>query len=565
MVFNFKDKNNQLIFDMDGPEKKIFFEILLGVIFGFNNSEKEQFRGDPSLNKTYTAVLTMALDLRTMIIERDFETDFTACLISDPKSIHSVFQGKDCVENSSSRPFLQVLKSIFPIIDKELFEEICYQSVNQENSNFSEVLNILYFLLTPEFKFSKIPSLKNKCKTIERDNNLENINGSQINKYYSLYRAVEHLLKISNYEKQISDDKDKLELLVKRLQTRIGLSKATEKALSAKFSALSSFSPVQLKADIQIWKSLNSIVEINEKKLRDLKMRKVEINNILKSEFAIYPNLPKTFKEDVRYFKEKQLEINYLTELHKDAEYMFKKEKERQTQFLRYFIEISAGISTAFVSAVFFIQRSAWTMSLLLMMLLILISTVPYRMMQKKKKVILDEYRSETDELKDKIENIKAECDKMSKISKAMDVQHDIDIHIQNYTKYEDCQAELEDVQNEIYQIKDLIYSDEYQVRISEFKKKYRDSININQKDLDELLDEYIKISETSNKYRQNLNSSPALETLHQLIALHSKKIKEIKSVRLQFTKSQSIEINSEPLSEVLDKIDRKIKNLELV
>ena len=251
-LLGFLDKNNKLIFDTHGPEKLFFFETILGVIFGFENIEKEKFRGDPSINKTFTAMITMKLDQRTMIIERDFETDFVACLISDANTTHSIFQGKDYIEDNRSRPYLQVIKSIFQIIDKELFLEVAYQLTDYEKSKFSELLNILYFLLAPNFKFSEANLLISSCKTIAQESVAAQKNQSQTDKYRSLYLAVEHLIKIKNYEEYIQSDKSKLELLIKKLQERHDLSRQTKNILNTKFSGMSPFDPIQLKADVQI-------------------------------------------------------------------------------------------------------------------------------------------------------------------------------------------------------------------------------------------------------------------------------------------------------------------------
>ena len=141
---NFKDAHNNFIFDTDSNSKTFFFEVILGIIFGFNAKEKKRFRGNPDINKTFTGMLTLSLDERTMIIERDFETDFVACLLSDPKNTRSIFQGKDFVDNGYSRPYLQMLRSVFPVINKELFLEVCYDDAIQANHNFSDLLNTFY-------------------------------------------------------------------------------------------------------------------------------------------------------------------------------------------------------------------------------------------------------------------------------------------------------------------------------------------------------------------------------------------------------------------------------------
>lgn len=165
-TFDFKNKEKDFIFDADKSAKLFLLDSILGIIFGFDADEKEKFRGDDRINKTFTGVVTLELDARTMMIERDFETNFVACILSDVKTTRSVFQGKDFVGNGYSRPYLQMLKSIFPITDKDIIREICIDDEDKVSDSFKNLLNVLYIIFTPQFKFSSTKFLLNENRRI---------------------------------------------------------------------------------------------------------------------------------------------------------------------------------------------------------------------------------------------------------------------------------------------------------------------------------------------------------------------------------------------------------------
>ena len=84
---NFKDNNNQLLSNSESEQKYYLFEVILGVLFGLPSEEKINFRDLDGTVHTFTGMLTIEFSDRTMLIERDFETDFVACLLSSQKEV----------------------------------------------------------------------------------------------------------------------------------------------------------------------------------------------------------------------------------------------------------------------------------------------------------------------------------------------------------------------------------------------------------------------------------------------------------------------------------------------
>jgi len=70
---------------------------------------------------------------------------------------------------------------------------------------------------------------------------------------------------MKDYEDHIQSDKLKLDSLIKKIQSKQDLTRQMKELVNIKFSGISSFDPVQLRADVEIWKSLQNVVALNEK------------------------------------------------------------------------------------------------------------------------------------------------------------------------------------------------------------------------------------------------------------------------------------------------------------
>ena len=99
---NFKENRSHLLTGRDSDQKYYIFEAILGVLFGLASEEKINFRDLDGTTHTFTGMLTLDLSDRTMLIERDFETDFVACLLSSKKEVKPFYQGKDIIQNGKT-------------------------------------------------------------------------------------------------------------------------------------------------------------------------------------------------------------------------------------------------------------------------------------------------------------------------------------------------------------------------------------------------------------------------------------------------------------------------------
>lgn len=562
-AFNFKDKHNNLIFDMDGGEKSYFFEAILGIIFGFTSEDKARFRGDPAINKTFTAMLTLALDQRTMIIERDFETDFVACLLSDTITTRSIFQGKDHADNGYSRPYLQMLRSIFPIIDKELFIEVCYKLAGEDKGNFSDLLDILYSLLTPKFKFSTVKYLVNEGTFHEQACLKTKESSNTLSRFQGLHEAVLHMLKMKETEDNLEKDVHKLEVLISELKKRYHMSSHTEEEFGREYAPLMPFNPLQLRADVLIWKSLLDVQEKNDEKRRENQLRTEHIENILKHDLYEYTKLPDDFSKDAQRYKERKVQISYAQKtLHDYEEQIEEMNQSINSRKLLKTAAILLGAPLLFLLS-FLLLGPVWVFIIpeTIIAFFIILFITSHSTHKTKNRIY--HYREETHILEKRIREAEKECRFLLKKSHLFKNEEFIDRHLQRYSKFRQYQRELRLIERENKKLTETEASSAYSEQIARYDKEYGHVIDINRRDLEAYLDGFVARKEELEIQKRDIESFPAINELQNLCEIHRKSIKELRSARKKMTQTLKIENGTTNLSEILDKLDRKIKNIK--
>ena len=562
--FNFKDIHNNLIFDMNGSEKTFFFEAILGTIFGFSSDEKVHFRGNPEINKTFTSLIILVLDQRTMIIERDFETDFVACLLSDTKTTRSIFQGKDIAESGYSRPYLQMLRSVFPIINKELFIEVCYDIANENKGNFSNLLETLYSLLTPQFKFNHIKSLVNEGNHFERQCELAQKTKNPLKNFECLHAAVSHMIQIKEVENKLSTDIQKIERLIERLKSRYELSTVAENRLDREFPTLKMFNPLQLRADVLLWKSLIDVRDKDEEQLREIALRREHLENILKHDLYEYTQLYPDFSKDVNRFRERADQIRSS----KKSYMQYKEQIDNMAQSLEAgkniwrIALITVPLIIALIS--FFILGPKWIFIIPETVIAFLIIWALSGLSSQKTRNRIYHYKEETHILEKRIRYAKQELNTIKKKSHLFENPQYLDSHLSRLKKCMQYQRELKAIEKEEKELLGTLNSGTQAAQIAHYKEQYGKVIDINRRDLESYLNGYLKQKNEISNLQQDSKSFPAISELENLAQAHRKGIKELQETREKMTHILKIENSSTPLSEVLDKLDRKIKNVQL-
>lgn len=559
--FNFQDKNKNLIFDIGGDAKAFLFESILGTIFGFTSEEKLRFRGNPALNKTYTALLTLALDQRTMIIERDFETDFVACLLSDTKTTRSIFQGKDFADNGFARPYMQMLRSVFPIIDKELFLDVCYALADENDGNFSDLLKILYSLLTPQFKFSNVKYLTNEALVHEQQYHKALQEEDSLSKYERLHESVSHMIKLKEARDNLEKDTYQLEYLIKKLQSRYNVSQKTEDILQQEYPTLLPFNPLQLRADLLIWRSLIELNRKNEQQLRDFALRRQHINNILKHDLYEYTRLPETFSKDAARYKERAIQLSYARQTHKDYQDLIADLQGTLNKGKQSWITAMISVPLLLFALSFMLMGPVWVFIIPETLLAFLILLFFSGNTAYKKRNQIYHYTEETHILEKRIHDAQEDINHLLKKSNFFKEPQFLDSHVQRFKKCLQYQRELKTIDREESKLREQLASESYIEQLEGYEKRYSGVVDIERRDLEEYLDKYVQTCQSLESKKQSMDYYPALGELAKLHDAHTSGVQELNETLNKIRKSLNISNGSTDLHQILDQLDRRIKN----
>lgn len=565
---DFIDQNNQLIFDTDSEKKILIFEAILGIMFGFNNQEKARHRGDQEKNKTFTGLITLKLDERTMIIERDFETDFVACLLSDTKHTRPIFQGKDYVEGNYTRPYLHMLKSIFPIIDKELFFDVCYDFASSPSHRLSDLLESLYLLLTPHFKFSSCRELVQQAEimmnTLSSEKAVPDSMQDIMQSMERQRRGLEFVIKIQQLSDRLNGDVEKLNLLMEKIRKKKHHLFSTQSNVNEKFSLLQPFNPLQLRADILLWKSLQSIKEKNEESLNQLNQKRRKIENILNRDLAEYSRLPESFSKEMANYKKMMAQLSK----HKHTLQANQTEISTIRHKLNTWKKIGLLLLIILFPAIFgvsyYLFEPMWSLIIPESIFIFLMIAALLGHISNKYRTRIYSAEEELHLVQKKIHDMEQEIKTIRSKFHLMEIPEHLDAHLERFKKYKQLQAEVKRIEKEKGRITSLLTSDSYTRRLPDYRRRYSQIIDINRPDLENFLDEFVAAKDEISRLEAAISTQPAPEEILELSRRYSRSIAELKSSQNHIMEALHLEGGYGDLIEALDQIDRKIKNAQL-
>jgi len=564
---NFLDRRNPLLSETRTETKQTLLDILSGIIFGFTAEEKTQHRGDQESVKTFTGLVTMELENKTMIIERDFETDFVACLLSDPQHTRPVFQGKDIVDGNYSRPYLHMLRSVFPFTSKKLLDEIGVELAADESLRMSEIFDMLYLLFTPNFKFTSCQELVHETEILlntRSDRDLLSEGHPQLQFVLERQRrGLEHVIKLQQASDRLNGDVQKLNALINRIRSN-RKPDANENQTEGKFDNLQCINPLQFRADILLWKSLRVVKEQNESSLRQLQFKKQRIQKFLERDLAQYSKLPDTFMRDISSYKK----LTALFDSKKDSLTKFNSEIQRLTSRIKIWkrfgiLAMIILFPVIFISS-YLLFNPAWILIIPESLLLMLAITAIFSHIRLKLKSQIYRVQEETHIVEKKLHEISNDLTELRKNAIFITDMAYLDNHVERYKKYRQLQAELKRITKEELRITNLLNSNAYVRQLPEYTDKYSELIDINRPDLENFLDEFVASRDANELHQPEAQILPVPDELSELTRQCNRYLAELKDVQFKVMKDLQIEGGYASYLEALDLVDRKIKNIEL-
>ncbi|GEM_PF-2394082 len=545
-------------------EREFFLHVILGIVFGFTAAEKEKYRGDPELNKTFTGVITLALEERTMMIERDFETDFVACLLSDIKTTRPIFQGKDFVDNGYSRPYLQMLRSIFPIVDKQLFLNVCTTPPVGGKASFHQIMHTLYILFTPQFKFSSGKFMVNEAQKIIHSYHKLDDEANQAEKLLKKKISLQHALKMHKTIENLQKDIEDLNGLIDTVKNHSSATAENHKYLQEKFPEIQQFNPLQLRADVLLWKSLRQIKIQHSDELRALKFRKNKIEQILNNELADYRNLPESFIRDAKHFqlllskiREKEMTDLRITR-HINA--LEQKMDERNTS--KKFLLLSAPPFLAFLT--YILLGPLWMVIIPEAILAFLIVFAIFGHGNQKIRSQIFSEQEETHIFHKQIRKYEEERNALLHKYPFFEEVGRIEQHVDKYRKFLQFQHELKSIAKDEARIQKTLSSEPYRAQLPFYEEKYGTRIDIDRPDLQEYLDEYVELKMRSESSSNPIATSPSVEELDNLKTLYYKTLSELRAMRDRFAEYLHLQSSVSELQASLHTVEQELHTLAL-
>jgi len=561
-VIQFKD---QLGFrkggEITGDNAVYLFKIITGIIFGLNQEERNKYRSTAGDSKVYTGIVTIDLDTQSLLIERDFETDFIACMYVNHDTSKPLFHGKDNPDSAETRTYLQAVSKVFPITNRKILEQVCLASFNPKNDSFNKLLYVLNLLIISHFKFHAAELLLNDAGQLDIFHNqpLKRMRALEIK--MAKKEAVEHLIKLQRMADKFAVDIEFLDTMVNNYQKQAPTFSTEYAAIQQKFSHLSYMHPLQFRDEVLFWKNLREIKFVSEDNLYQIRQRINDINDMFKNDLAVYKNIQPGFEKAATQYKELHHEFHEKNQLLTESRNEINKLENMLVEYkkTKRILSFTLPIIVFIISVLIF--GSYWLMVVpqSLLMVAIVFSIYGHRNFKIRSQIFRIE--EDTHRMQKTIRDIEIEMKKMSISNRIFDNMDLLDSHVDRYIKYTNMNSELKLLEKEDVRLKKLLESQPYTKKIPEFIEKYAAVIDIDQDNLEDYIERIVREHEDSIKFsNQPAYTTSKLTELDYLSDRYNQLLKNLKQMYAKIIDHIHIEKDESDLGGILEKISSEIK-----
>ncbi len=561
-TINFLDQQQNQVFEVEGEERQFFIYAILGIIFGLSAEEKLAFRGDPKVNQTFTGLVSLVIDQKVLLIERDFETDVIACLLTDPNSSRPIFQGKDIVDNGFSRPYLDMLRSIFPIVDKSLYLEILNDEI-AEGKPFGELLNSLYLLFSPSFNLNKVRSLLSQVEVISN----EILPGKfDTNDVQQLKRFKEFLLilqKVNTMRNELIENLNKLNQLAHKIKQKYQRKDQVHQELENTFSKIKDQNPILFRAEVLLWKSLEQLKKQNEAELKEIENRLETIEQTLKIDLSEYDQLPAEAERDIKTYHENLKKIEKLSERIKKIQMEIKlnEVKFKTWKNVKIFF---IGVVTPLAFVLSYLAFNSWLMIIPEAFFFSLIFLFLFGHYHSKIREKLLNLQEDQDILVKKLNDLKKEQHQLQTRWYFLKDEKNFQLHKERLLKYKELKSNYRKLKQKAEQLKENLSQPSFNEQLKNFRLKYQHLIDINRPDLESYLDQFVAVKSELNAMQMKTPEPPVVKELQKIIGEYRQAVHQLKKAYETISDRLNIHQYNMPLEQIIDAVDRRIKNIGL-
>lgn len=561
---NFKDNHTSLLADSDSEQKYYLFEAILGVLFGLTSEEKINFRDLDGSVQTFTGMLTIEFSNRTMLIERDFETDFVACLLSSNKVAKPFYQGKDIIINGSPRPYIKILSEFFSITEKDTILEICYDADANNPKNIFGLLSTFYMLVSPQYKMADSASL---IKTDKFDNTLLNplesnkATGEQIELLKKKKSFLTDLLIIDSRMNEINHDLVQLQKLNYLIQNKSKHNDALLLDLKRRFPDIYKENALELRAEVLLWKTLKQKKIENEVELDNTNSRIKQLKRLIENDYATYKNVPETFESDFDRFGKLKAELTekrkLIDELKNKMNYSENKLKQKKQN--KWLLLITAPIFTLVLSL--FVFGPFWLLIIPETIIVIFAVLLYFGHINETIQAEIFHINEDKRLIDIRMQEIESEIKHIFFNNPLFKDEEYLIIHLDRFKKYSKYQTELYGLKQKQTALYEELHSEQLTKQILKFEDKYSDKINIDRYDIESYLDRFVEAQHEINESQQENVNYPGVDTILSIKHKYQVALNSLKSYRDKAAEFIKIDIEKTELE--ISNLNRQIRKLE--
>ncbi|MGD9489155.1 MAG: hypothetical protein AB7W47_14115 [Calditrichaceae bacterium] len=564
--FEFYNHTDNQHLNMVGERKESLFEAMLGILFGFDESEKKSFKNNLS-TEIFSGLLVLKFDKRLFHIERDINNDSVSFVIKNEQDVKIIFQGKDIPSETSERPYLKVLSSLFPITDKHSIKNICYEFDSGDDSRLINLLEAFNLLLSPWLKFAGTKKLLldsyELIRSIPKTDNKDSLLVKKFLKIMSFKGRLTQLIKLDTTLNEITDDIKKFRFMYESFDSHLSVSGRAAEILKQNYPLLIQFDAVNLKESVLSWKELQKEKQVLENELHKLRQKKAVINRNIDDKLLLYRNLPPTFKADIDEFKELniQLELKKKRVSGMKVEMIILKAALKERYRRKWYLIVV--IPAIFFFIFYYLVKQMWIFIIPETIIIAGIIIFYIGHLKTKIKKQIKWVNEEAQRLEKDIHDTESKLIKLKQKSLLFENPEYLDTHIERYRKYRQMLDQLNSLEIQENKILEMLQDEMYLNQIPAYQKKYSTYIDITRPDLEKYLEDFIDLQ---NKQAHSATPEIPLKVKQEIriiIRSYLKLRADLLKMRTTYLKSLHMIYDPDKWPKLITRVDEIIENLE--
>lgn len=557
---------NQKILSTRGENKKFLLESILGIIYGFNDQEKIEYK-DPRAN-VFTGRIELQFESYTLHIDRDFETDIVAILSSSENEQKSVFQGRDRYTESEDRPYNEVLETVFTFTEKPFLLERCKTKIETVSSTFGDVLDTLYLFLRPKFKIAAMEKLINSCNRIMENNTIV----APLDEALladSLQKSINRLHLLRN-AKKVVQGKESLDSDIKQFEfywDELIKSSASDNSLSSfkeRFPNIYKLDPKIVRRDVNHYLELKKNLDQSWNNLEVLLSQKTEHEKLMSSKLIVYEKVPDSFIDDFHVYQNLSIDLAQL-----------KNDKDKHDILLgNYYSDLQRFRTKEVFTHLFSLSSIIGVCYLLFPDKLIfgiagaILASISFGLVfskfKKSKKSSINNTLKTYSTLKKKITKIENNITELRQDSYLLDDLGYVDTHIELFKKYKSSKNILKKIEEEKKRLEKELKSEKYTTTLPELKREYKNIINSDDKDrIKENLAQFLEQQQIENSLNHLHRKTRKIEPLSKIITEYKKIVKMLAHTKEQIDIFLSVDDFEKDIDNQITYLERAINHLQ--